>query len=303
MHGNKSYELPLGSKDPMGKVIIIVPNYDDNNTLHSAIRHGRTWGGADYYWLLRIELSNRKILQPEGGVDNCGFRRETTIKTPIKVMTGARANGMLIPKGDTLGFPTSDDHTVVIYDPERDLMIGLCVDLNSLTRRKWMFNGTRGRGRFSVLSSAIDLLLKLGSRRQDIFVYVCCGIGHESYSLSLTHWIQGKNNRKILEYLQATYGKKVVPVIGWEKGSVDLFQLVVEQCNGLGIAVDRICHDGVDTGRELSPLTGKPSELASSNRRTRFKTGKKTKRWKQSKNWIMVQHYNDQEEDNLEQTL
>ena len=304
MHGNKSYELPLGSKNPIGRVIIITPKSSDNSTLRSAVINGETWG-AYRYWLPRIERSNHKILQPKGGVDNCGFRRETAIKTPMKVMNGACANGILIPKGDILGFPTSDKHAVVVYDPKRDLMIGLCVDLNSLTRRKWMLNNTEGRGRFTVLSSAVDLLLKLGSRRKDILVYVCCGIGPESYSFSLTDSTQGENNRKILEYLQVTYGNRVVPVIGEKEGNIDLFQLMVEQGKRRGISRDKFRHDRVDTGRKLSPLTGKPSELASSRRRTRFKTGEKTKTgkeiWKQSKNLIMVHHYNDPEDDEPEE--
>lgn len=295
---NSVHELPS-----IGRVIIVVPygiterdtEDEDNNGkrkvtwIPEELERSNysdckpiveTWGGD--LWLHETKQHNAVVLDTTRDFDARLFHEANKPFEYQRVYVGAQADGLLIQRGSSAGFLTADDPAVVLADYKKDLLLAVCAGRDSLLDRKKIYTGKKSRENFSVIDSAMKVLREHGSRPENLFVGVYCGIGPRHFAHSFMQKGHKRKNRQLFSFLRKEYGSQSFKKVNQCSFGPDLFEIIVAQLAYFGVKRNQIHHDGVDTGEKTFFCTSREkkvkSELASHRRGTN------------SRNFIVVQH-------------
>jgi copper oxidase (laccase) domain-containing protein len=171
------------------------------------------------------------------------FKKEYTIKG-IKVMNGAIAEGLVIPRGSASIIYSADCPTIVYHDIKNDILITAHAGLASLIDRQKIITGFSSRSHESIIDDIMRGRIVTNNRK----VFVLCGIGSNSYKYDIDDPVYGERNNKILKYFFDYYGTTVVPTYFEGGGDISLLDVTLQQLDSYGVdTLKEVIHDGVDT--------------------------------------------------------
>lgn len=176
------------------------------------------------------------------------FIHEYTVKG-IKVMTGAIADGFVVPKGSAVIMYSADCPTIVYHDLINQRLVVAHAGLASLINKYKIIIDVPFRSHESI----IEEMMRGVKYNDSCEIFVLCGIGAKSYIYDFNHSKYGERNLKILQFLFEFYGTDVTPYfIGIKgrskgRGNISLLNIILQQLGSCGVDTLKVIYDSVDT--------------------------------------------------------
>lgn len=159
----------------------------------------------------------------------------------MKIFSGCKTEGLVIPKDSAALITTADCPTVVYHDISDDFLVVAHAGLGSVIDLKKVVTGEKSREMESVVDDLSDFIIT----DNEYEIFIVCGISYNSYFFDPDSPVWGEKNKRILAYLTNEYGSNTVPIKS--KGGISIQAIIKHQFIRYGIDVEKITCDGVDT--------------------------------------------------------
>jgi len=160
----------------------------------------------------------------------------------LKIITGAKTEGIVVPVGGAILFKTADCYTVTYHDIKNDKVITVHAGLKSIIDKQKIITGVESRPHESV----VDDMARYMKETDHYEIFLNGGIGFQSFIYNTNDPVYGETNKKILSYLIDKYGKGAVP-LGIKHGGISMKYIIRQQFISYGIDPELIRDDGIDT--------------------------------------------------------
>lgn len=201
------------------------------------------------------QLPNHIVLRPATHTFN-GYICEpndlavTKCKNGVTIASGCRADGVIIPPGQTAWLQTADCPTIIARHVATKEVIAAHAGRWSLIHEPLVRGRQPQRNYESVVDMICQRLLWDDGPPIDLEVFSCCGVGPIHFRHSTNHPLYGRDNKTLNRYIAMRYGQDCFLGGDFEIGALNLHQLIRNQFCRRGVPADNIKRDYIDTARQ-----------------------------------------------------